>query len=182
MGNNGEAKAFCLVVGRWWDVLGCFGEVMESKHRYFMLFYLWDLSRNGIQKWMVYNGKSHKHMDDDWGYPHFRYGLCLCQWTFAHGSSRWVFFECVGPSIWEASDVPITEIFVGKSTKTGGFIGHTRGRTIHGIWPQRNLKEPEWWTSKDGSRSSFSMKPSIILFPGFAFAGEKMEQGSWPNT
>ena len=24
------------------------------------------------QKWVVFKGKSHLEMDDDWGYPHFR--------------------------------------------------------------------------------------------------------------
>ena len=33
---------------------------------------IWRASINGgTHKWMVYRGKSHLEMDDDWGYPHF---------------------------------------------------------------------------------------------------------------
>ena len=49
------------------------------------------------QLWMVYKGKSHLEMDDDWGYPYFRKPLdvdptkmIVLVLIHAHCASIWV--------------------------------------------------------------------------------------------
>ena len=60
--------ARCLRAGA--PEASCCGPVM------WRLFYKHNLgvsmAMGAPQKWMVYEGKSHLEMDDDWGYPYFR--------------------------------------------------------------------------------------------------------------